>query len=262
MWPSFSFFGLFDIYFFNIFLVLAAFLGSFIFWRRLHQNANYKEFIIFDIFLLSIFLGFVGGRFIFILLNWPRFGWNVLSWFDMIHYPGIAVIFAIAIAGFSCKLQLAKQKIAKLEIMDYWAQATCFGLIFYSMGLFFAGEHSGYLTNSFLGINFPGLAMKNHPLQLYNAVFYLGLYIYLNYLEKNYRTYNWYRGNRSSADTGFLVGVFLFASGLYSLITLTLGPAQFYWYNFSLDWIIYLLVTFIGGSILLQHSAHAIHRKN
>lgn len=262
MWPSFSFFGLFDIYFFNIFLILAAFLGSFVFWRRLHQNANYKEFVIFDFFLLSLFYGFLGGRLVFICLNWPNFGWEVFKWLNVFQYPGIALIFAIAIAGFSFKWQLNRQKITKLEIMDYWAQATCFGLIFYNLGLFFAGEHNGFLTQSWFGLNFPNLSIKSQPVQLYDALFFLCLYIYLNYLEKNYRTYSWYRGTRSNADTGFLLGFFLCASGIYSLITLTLAPAQFYWGNFSFDWLIYLIITAIGGWILLQHSAHALHRKS
>lgn len=255
MFASFSFFGLFDFYLINVFLFLAAFLGTFVFWRRLHLNGNYKEFEVFDLFLLAIFYGFIGGRLAFILLHWPLFGWHFLSWLNIFSYPDISLFFALFIAGSSLYFRLRQQKLNRLEIMDYWAQATCFGLIFYQLGNFFAGDGLGYATGSFLGIYFPNLAIKVFPAQLFHLFFFLFLYLWLNKLEKNYRTYVWYRGNRSAADAGFLLFIFLIFNGLYFLLSLSFTPAQYFVQTFSFDWLIYLLV-FLWGLILLgKHAA-------
>ncbi len=254
MFASFSFFGLFDFYLINVFLFLAAFLGAFVFWRRLHLNGNYKEFEIFDLFLLALFYGFCGGRLAFIFLNWSLFHWQLLSWLNIFTYPGISLIFALFTSGTSLYLLLKKQKLNRLEIMDYWTQATCFGLIFYQLGNFFAGDGLGYTTSSFLGLYFPHLAIKVFPAQLFHLAFFLCLYIWLNYLEKNYRTYAWYRGNRSTADAGFLLFIFLIFSSFYSLISLGFTPAQYFIQQFSFDWLIYLLI-FLWGIILLAKHA-------
>lgn len=259
MFASFSFFGLFDFYLINLFLFFAVFFGAFVFWRRLHLNANYKEFDIFDFFLLALLYGFLGSRLVFIILNWPDFGWQPLTWLNFIAHPGLALIPAVIVAGASLYLMLRHAKITKLEIMDYWAQATCCGLIFYNLGRFFSGEGSGFLTQSFFGLSFPGLATPVHPAQLYNAAFFIILYIWLNYLEKNYRTYIWYRGSRSSADSGFLLFIFMIFSGLYSLIALSFTPAQTFINNFSLDWIFYSIIALWGFILLLKHSAFSLH---
>ncbi len=255
MFASFSFFGLFDFYLINVFLFLAAFLGAFVFWRRLHLNGNYKEFEVFDLFLLALFYGFCGGRLAFIFLHWPLFGWHLLSWLNIFAYPGLSLIFALLVAGLSLYFMLKQQKLNRLEIMDYWAQATCFGLIFYQLGNFFAGDGLGYATSSFLGLYFPHLEIKVLPAQLYNLVFFLFLYLWLNHSEKNYRTYIWYRGSRSTADPGFLLFIFLIFSGLYSLVSLSFTPAQYFIGNFSFDWIIYLLVSLWGLILLTKHAS-------
>ena len=255
-----SVFGLFNFSLLNIFLFFAAFFGTFIFWRRLHQNANYKEYEIFDAFLLALLIGFLGGRLVFIILNWPSFGWNPLSWLNIFQLPGLAVVFAVIFSGFSFKFFLSRQKITKLEIMDYWAQATCFGMIIYQLGLFFIGESTGFITARPLGIHFNQLTVKTHPVQLYAVVFYFLLYLFLNYLENNYRTYDWYRGNRSSADTGFLLFIFLIFASLYSLVNLSFQPAQFYWQNYAFDWIIYLILFLFGLILLLRHSAFHVNK--
>ncbi len=250
-----------QINFFYIFLVLAFLIAGFIFWWRLHQSANYNEFEIFDLFLAAILGGFIFARLFFVLLHWPQFGNNFASWFNFINVPGFNPLAFVIGSSLSLKFFLTRRKIANLEILDFFVQAVCFGLIFYHLGLFVVGENNGFITQSPLGgWQMKNLQIKTHPVSLYTAIFYLGLYFYLNYLEKNYRTYNWYRGNRNSAQPGFLFFSFTIIASLFSLLKLSLQPAQIFYQNFSLDWLVYLL-TFLTGLIMLYRRSSFYGRK-
>jgi phosphatidylglycerol:prolipoprotein diacylglycerol transferase len=250
MWPSINLFGLLTIPLLQIFLLLAFFGGSFVFYRLLHQRAAYNEFEVFDCFLLSLFFGFIFGRATFVGLNFNHFGINFWRWLNFINYPGIAVFIAIFMSSFFFWIFLHRRKITDLELLDYWARVTSFSLIFYNLGLFLDGSGSGYLTDSPFGLTFPHLSTKVHPVQLYSAGFYLIIFFWLGHLENNYRTYSWYKRSRSSARTGFVFITFLFCFSLFSLLMLAFAPPMFKLQGLSLDWIFYLVI-FIFALILL-----------
>ncbi len=261
MFQSFSVFNLFNLYLLPIFIILAAFFGSFVFWRLLHQRAFYHEFEIFDGFLLSLFFGFLSGRFIYIIIHWPQFHWHFWRWLNFFAHPGIAVFAAIFTSGLYLTYFLKKQKITNLEILDYWSRATCLGLVFYNFGLFLDGSGSGYITENPIGLNFPGLTAKVHPTQLYAFAFFLILFFFLSYLEKNYRTYNWYRGHRSQAKAGFIYITFLLAFSLYSLFALNFQPSNYSYRNLSLDWIFYLLIIIYALYLLYRNCLYVARKK-
>lgn len=261
MFKSFSFFGLLEIHLLVIFIFLAVFFGAFVFYRLIHQRASYKEFEVFDCFLLSLLFGFITGRLIFIAINWPNFEFNISRWLNFLSFPGISVLVAIFTSGIFLKLLLARRKITDWEILDYWSRATCLGLVFYNLGLFLDGTGGGYITTSPLGLSFPNLTTKIHPTQLYSAIFYLLIFFLLAHLEKNYRTYGWYRGNRSQAKTGFITITFLTCLSLFSLFLLIFQPPSFTINNFGLDWIIFLIILFSALILLYKNSLHVNRKK-
>lgn len=251
MFASFRVFNWFELQLLPIFLVLAAFFGTFEFYRLIHKRACYKEFIVFDCFLLSIFFGFLTGRLSFVIFNYEKFlgdYWRILNF---LSYPGIAVFIAIFTSSLFFYLLLARHKMQNLELLDYWARATALGLVFYHLGTFFDGSAAGFLTDSWVGMVFPNIDAKVHPTQLYNAAFYLLIFYYLGYLEKNYRTFNWYRGSHSSVRTGFVFIAFTMIYSLFSLAMLIFTPAMFSWRGWSLDWVFYLLLLFFSLILLL-----------
>jgi prolipoprotein diacylglyceryltransferase len=261
MWPSFNLFGVLEVYWLPIFLLLAFFWGAFVFYRLLHQRATYKEFEVFDSFLLSLCCGFSFGRATFIGLNFSTFGTDFWRWLNFLTYPGIAVFVAIFMSSIFFWLFLRRVKITDLELLDYWARAASLALVFYNLGLFLDGSGAGYLTASPLGLVFPGLSTKVHPVQLYSAVFYLVVFFWLGHLENNYRTYSWYKRSRSSARTGFVFFIFLFCFSLFSLLMLVFAPPMFKIQGLSLDWIFYLAIFIIAVILLLKNTFYHLRRK-
>lgn len=262
MFPSFSFFGWFDFPIITIFLFLAVFLGTFVFYRLLHQRGAYKEFDIFDSFLRGLFFGFIFGRLVFILTHWFDFGWHPLAWLNIIGYPGINIALALLASGVFFWLSLKRHKNNQLELLDYWARASCLGLIFYNLGLFFDGSGTGYLTTDWWGLRFPNLMAKVHPAQLYATIFYCLLYFWLGKLEKSYRTFDWYRGNRSQAKAGFLFDVFLIGYGLYALIALSFAPATWYVGTIALDPYLSGITIAAGLFLLWKNSRYGSRKKH
>src|SRR5690606_26230191 len=76
------------------------------------------------------------------------------------------------------------------------------------------------------GLVFPGVFEKHHPVQLYVMVFYLFLSWYLSWVEYRYRTFEWYRKGRNTAQTGFLLSIFLITNGfVFSVLSLVSVPS-------------------------------------
>ena len=71
------------------------------------------------------------------------------------------------------------------------------------------------------------------------SLLHLGLFIYLWQMEDKYRTYEWYRGKRTSARSGFITGFVLSFWGLAFLIERLIFKEVILW---SVIW---------GGSLLV-----------
>ncbi len=254
MWPVIANVGIFQIYALPLFVAAAIFWAGFVFWRLLHQSARYKEFEIFDALLWSSVLGVICGRLFHIAVHAHEFGWQFWHWLDILHYPGVSIFCSIFAAGFIFWRWLAFQKITDLELLDYWVRGVCFALILYHVGLFFDGSGSGYYTLSPLGLVFPGATMRVYPAQLYAAAFFTLIYFFLVYLEKNYRTYNWYRGSRSQAKSGFVFFAFTAIYAIYELFALNYRPVRYHFASYSLDWIFYLSVLLLDLLCLYVHA--------
>ena len=89
-------------------------------------------------------------------------------------------------------LTLNKDITHKARLVDMISIAPCCILIahaFGRVGCFFAGCCYGKPTDSFLGVQFPGMSQKVHPTQLYEAIFLFALFTlcYLLYWKKNFK---------------------------------------------------------------------------
>lgn len=253
MWPLLFAWGPFQLRTLNIFLLLAFFLTAFVFWRK-GREEHYPEDQLFDGFLLSGIAGFIFGRIGFIVTHFDQFGFNVWSWLDLISKPGLLTLAAMIGAGWYLFRFAAHKKWDEFEILDFASLALSSGLILVNIGLFFDGSSFGMPTTLPWGVVFPGVVEKHHPVQLYFAVFYLLLSLYLGWSEVRYRTFEWYRAGKNSAQTGFLLCMFLILSGLFSLGMSLLKPAVVVIAGLSLDPFIYGLFVVVGVILLLQRS--------
>lgn len=195
------------------FSFLAILLAMFVFYRRTKEE-HYSEFEALDAILLAILVGFLGARLGFIFLNFNSFSLQIFRWLDLLNYGGFNVIIGLFVASFYMYKHTIKMKWDSFAVMDMFVTALAFGLSIYHFGTFLAGVGYGVATDFPFGITFPQLLEPHHPVQIYQSIAYFLVYLYLYKLEYSYRTFEWYRFGKKTAQTGFLTGAFLCLAGL------------------------------------------------
>ncbi len=253
MLPVIQILGLLRIYSFGLFLALAFLFGLFVFWKK-GREEHFDEALLLDAAITACFWGFIGARIGFILVNFQVFGLNILDWFSLFAYPGFVGIFGLMSAIISLVIFSKKQKWDTYEVLDFGTLGLSIGLVFVFIGMFLNGSGFGNTTTLPIGMSFPGVFDRRHPVQLYDALLYLIVFISLMKLELEYRAFLWYRAKKRSAQSGFLLACFLMAYGGISGVLSFVKPFQFVIFGIPLDPFIGLLIIVVGISILYRRS--------
>lgn len=253
MWPTVFSIGSFKLSTLSVILFLGFFITGFTFWRR-GKEEHYSEIQLFDGFLLSFLVGWLGSRASFIIFHWDRFGLDPFQWFNFLGNPGSHKLVLLIISTLFLNNFSIKKKWDHYEVLDFWSLSLTMWMVVTSLGEFLAGTARGYATSSFLGMVFPGAIDKTHPVQLYSLIFFLLLHLYLGWAENNYRTFEWYRLGKKAAQTGFMISNFFIFLALFSLTMLFFRLPEFVLMGRTLDLWIYLAIFFFGLKTLLARS--------
>jgi len=211
------------VYGFGLLAVIAYLWGSFVFFKKANES-NFENRSILDSVVLSAFWGFIVGRVVFAILNMGMFGNHLSRLFLLTNYPGFdrfGVIFGVAFGLWLCLRKI------KVKFMD-WFDLTALGI---SAG-----------TAIFLA----GLAILAFMWQyIVLALIYLFVFIYFWNVEERYRTFDWYRNNKTSARSGFVAGFSISLWGLLFLVEKILIGNYF--------WPVGLWsgILFVGGLVLV-----------
>ncbi|MDH5532924.1 MAG: prolipoprotein diacylglyceryl transferase [Candidatus Pacebacteria bacterium] len=217
MWPVIFSLGRFELRTISVFFFIALFSGSYVFWRR-GKEEHYSEMDLFDGLILSLLFGSLLGRLAFIFFNLEQLGVNLIKWLDIFTYPGINLPVLFIAGGIYLYRFSLKKRWDVFEVLDFSVGAFSLSQFFIWTGSFLDGTGFGVKTDLPIGIVFPGVFEKHHPVQLYFMIFYLALFLYLVRVEYNYRTYSWYRFGKKTAQTGFLTSMFFIFFGFFNLI--------------------------------------------
>lgn len=253
MFPTLFSLGQFHFQTINVFFVLAFFLSAFIFWRK-GREEHYSETQLFDGFLLAALFGFIVARVGYVTLNFPQFGWNIIKWLDVFAFPGGHLVLGLLGSTLYIARFAQTKKWDVFEILDFWVLATAISSALRYLGYFFDGTVFGNTTSLPWGMIFPGVFEKRHPLQLYYAIFYLVLFVFLSRAEYRYRTYEWYRAGKKTAQTGFLVSVFVIGVSFFSFFMSFFRASEFIWGGITWDPFLYLAGVVFGGILLVRRS--------
>lgn len=237
----------------SLFLILAFLVSSFIFWRR-GREEHYKEELLFDGFLLSGLVGVLAARAGYVVLNAGDFGFSLVRWLDFFSYPGFSGSIGLAVMGIYLHRFAKRSKWDSFEILDFWAPAMALGLAVLHVGLFFDGGGYGLASTLPWAVTFPGSFAARHPVQLYFAIFYVVLFAYLQWAEFHYRTFEWYRSGKKTAQTGFLVAVAMSTTGLVHVIFSFLKENPTQLYGIGIDQVIGMVLFFVGVGTLYVRS--------
>ena len=253
MWPILFSIGSFKFMTSSLMLFLGFLITGFVFWRR-GKEEHYSETQLFDGFLLSFLVGFLGARASFIFLHWDRFGFNIGQWLNFTGNPGAQGLVFIIVATLFLGSFSKRKKWDTFEILDFWSLSITIWLVINSLSELLSGSATGRLTNGPIGIVFPGSIEKTHPVQIYSLLFFSALYIYLAWAEGKYRTFEWYRLGKKAAQTGFMISSFFIFFSLFSALMLFFRLPEFVFAGKSFDLWIYALIFFFGVRMLLARS--------
>lgn len=257
---------LFDFQFFQLksltlLVFLALFFSAFTFWRK-GREEHYDTFEIMDVFLASGLFGFVLGRLFFVVFHFANFSHNGWQIFNIVEQSGNEPLVALAGAVFYLYRHAVRKKWDAFEILDFYVTAISLGMIFIYAGFFLEGSYGGTFTNLPWGVIAIGTFEKTHPAQLYSLFYYLLAYIYLSKMEYVYRTLEWYRSGKKTAQSGFLFSTFLIGTAIFHLLTQMVRLPGMLVNGIVLDYFVYLAMLVFGLISLYKRSGRSFFKKS
>lgn len=253
MFPIIFSLGPITLYTFNIFLILGAMGGAFLFWKRTHTE-HFEDDEVFDVMIISSVMALVISRIAYIVFHLTTIFMDTKEWIAALTKPGFDEFTAL-VAGLWYVWFLSKRKKwDAYELADFAAVSVCFLLIFIWVGRFFAGTFLGDVTTLPIGVTFPNVFDSRHPSQLYFAGAFLIIFMILLLLEGRYRFFQWYRAGRHTANSGFVLSIFLFSYGALRLGMAIVDLQQLVIMGVRIDLFLYLLMMFYGVGLLFMRS--------
>lgn len=253
MFPIIFHLGPFTLYTFNIFVLIGALGAAFLFWRRAHAE-HFEDDEVFDVLIVSSVMALIVSRVVYIALHLSTLMMDVGGWIEAVSKPGFDEITAIVVGFWYVWFLSKRKKWDTFELVDSAAIGTSFLLVFVWIGRFFAGTFLGDVTSLPIGITFPNVFDSRHPSQLYFALAFFLVYILLLFLEKRYRFFEWYRAGKHTANSGFIVAVFLVCYGAGHLGLSFVDLQQTVVMGVRLDLFFYIIMVCYGLSLIFLRS--------
>ena len=225
------------IYTFGIFLVLAFFWSCYFLWKNISLT-SYKEEDVFDVLFTALVGGLFFGRLIYVILNFDKFGFDLLKFILINGYPGIS-FFGLVIGILVCLLLgFPSKKIKFTEIIDYFIAPFFLALAIGKLGSFLAGVDIGTKTNFFLKIRYVGFDGLRNLTALYESIFFLLGFALANKLLMDLR--------KGKIGKGFLFYFFCWSFSLIGFVFDGLKEKHLYLAGQNFNWYAYaiLLLTF------------------
>lgn len=168
-------------------MVAAGFLCAVVNWNRLDRRAGFSSGFGNEFGFVVMSSGLVGSRLAHILGEWRHYAANPL---DIIRVDaGGMTFYGGLILGFFCGALLARtRKIPILALADYGVPGLVLGHGIGRIGCFLNGCCYGCETTSPLGVMMAGA--HRWPVQIFEAIFNIGLCAFLNYFYVSHRKKN------------------------------------------------------------------------
>ncbi|KXK10572.1 MAG: Prolipoprotein diacylglyceryl transferase [Microgenomates bacterium OLB23] len=176
MIPVLIHFGFIKIYTMGVFLVLAFLAAAFALWRNI-KLTSHKEEEIFDGLFVTILGAFLGARVVHVLLNFEKFGFDIMKFILVNGYPGLS-LFGALLGGFiTLFLFMRSRKVSVVELSEYVVPPLFLALTIAKVGSFLSGSDIGTVTSFPLSVVYAGVEGTRHIVALYEAVFFLIGYV-------------------------------------------------------------------------------------
>ena len=195
--------GRLSVYTLSFFLVMAYFWYCFVVYKK-GLEFRYASETLYDLCILSGASGWLFARLGFVIEHIAIFRVNWIRVVLLSEYPGynylgllIGLILAVTILA-------RREEIKPYEGLDLLGLGLPGAMAFERLGRVFSGEVR---------------LVWQLPMELFQALVFLVVFVWLWRLEKEYRTFSWYRFRRTQARHGFIFGSFLFLSGWVMILS-------------------------------------------
>lgn len=261
MFPTLLNIGPVTIYSQGVVLILAYLLALFLVWKKgREEHFDEEELVSTSFWILA--LGLVGSRLGFVFFRLGYFGFDVWQWLNFRGEPGWGFWGGLLGGGLALWLNARRRHWQFLKIADIMVIGLAFGQSVVRLGNFLAGSFYGRTTKLFFGIKFPGLTEKHHPLSVYEMILFFILGLILLKLEKEYRTFEWYKNKRGEARPGFILTSWLMGVGLIRFISgLAEDQTRILFNIFTLNQIISLLIVIFSFGLIYWLSEPDLFKK-
>jgi len=191
------------VYILSLFVVLAYFWYCFVIYKK-GLEFRYTAETLYDLALLSGVLGWLFARLGFVIEHFSVFKINFLRLVLLSEYPGYNYLGLVIGLVLAVTILARREEIKSYEGLDLLGLGLPGAMAFERLGRVFSGEVR---------------LVWQLPLELLQALVWLLVFVWLWRLEKEYRTFSWYRFRRTQARPGFIFGSFLFLSGLVTILS-------------------------------------------
>jgi phosphatidylglycerol---prolipoprotein diacylglyceryl transferase len=217
--------GPFTLYTYGLFLFVAIFFSLFVIWKR-GREAHFDEEDVVRFGIQMTIWGMLGARIAYVLIHFQTFQADLFQVFNVFGKPGYEFIGGLLAMTAFYLIRVKKLKWEMWSGLDVLIMGLILWKAIMSLADFFNGSGAGLPTQSFLGVYFSGMYEKRLPIQLVEFIFFGGLFYFLWWVESHYRTYVWYKGTRSEANSGFIVGSAILFMGIILFIADTFRPER------------------------------------
>lgn len=187
MWPILLSLGPIKIYSFGLFLLLAVIIGSFVIWRE-GRNKKFDEEKLIDLLINEAIFGLIGARIYFLIFHFQDFGVNIFKWLLIFHFPGLDYIGMLFGGLVGLWFFSRRQELSFWQLGDMIVLGVAIGESIGRIGAFFSGTAYGIISNLPWVVPITGLVGKRHPVQIYEAILALIIFICLFKLNKSFET--------------------------------------------------------------------------
>ncbi|MBE7047947.1 MAG: prolipoprotein diacylglyceryl transferase [Ruminococcaceae bacterium] len=179
---KFTFLGI-SIHYYGLIIAIGVVL-AYLFAAKKGAKRNISNDTLLDVILWGIPSAIVCARLYYVAFSWEEYRHNLLDVFK-IWEGGIAIYGAVIGASLSTLIYCHVKKISFSKVFDVGAFGLLIGQIVGRWGNFVNAEAYGSYTNTALfRMNLVDMGILVHPTFLYESIWNLGVFIFLNLYER------------------------------------------------------------------------------
>lgn len=211
-------------------------------WRNV-KLTSFKEEDVFDGIFISLFGSLVAARLLFVIVNFDKFGFDILKILLINGTPGLSLVGGILGGILTFFVYAQVKKLSFIELTDYLTAPLLLALSIGKLGSFFGGVDVGTKTTFPLAIQYVGYEGPRHL---------VGLYEFILFAFAAFVAYKMiFAVRRSSLSSGTPFILFLTFFGGVEMILDNIKLDRLYFLNLPFNLIVSAILFILGAGLFV-----------